>query len=179
MTKRQAIKVIERQKRIVNTYWDDLIWRSITLSHFEHFFGNESGEYRMMQSYNVRGIPRRDEITDEQAENIIRGLVKLLDEAIESIRYKGILKPTQSNFLSGQSNGAIVGVLTTIVVAIGGGCYLFGIYTSDVKNYELRQDNTKVKDSLSKARDTLFTYRTNAPDKKPQTDTAKHDKAQK
>ena len=150
--KKRTIKAIKLQKSKLNNELkinEYSIWHGSTLHYIEKIFGKESYAYKAFSQF------RTFDIQDTSAENYLlikQNLLKLIDEFIDMVENDLYEKPPKANFLQNIDSALLV----LIIGGVCTGCYLIGQYTSDVKNYDLKQENRKALDSLSKYR-TLIT----------------------
>lgn len=146
MTKRNAIKILERQKANVSEYGENLIWINITMSHFEAFWGKESSEYKLIYSFysprNLYNSKSKQQVEAERKEDRER-LVKLLDEAIEIVKLRGINTAPKTNFLRRLNDTRLVTIITLIITVVFPALFWAGFWfgTHDMDKKELPAPN--------------------------------------
>ena len=112
------------------------------MHYIENIFGKESYAYKAFSQF------RAFDIHDTSAENyslIKQNLHTLFDEFIGMVENDFYDKPPKANFLQNLDNALLVFIIGGVCT----GCFLLGQYTSDIKNYDLKQENKKLLDSLN------------------------------
>ena len=152
MTVKKAIQILKDQKFKIEDpkHINDESWVFQTASYIKDFFGEKSTEYSFICQFRFDVLA-----SDWESDEYIRNLFsekniqaqKYLDNCIETLNNKGLIR--KENFLQRFNDGALWSSISIILPAIWGLGFLIGQYTSDVKNYDLRQENKKLRDSLS------------------------------
>ncbi|MDD4730203.1 MAG: hypothetical protein PHN55_15810 [Dysgonamonadaceae bacterium] len=149
MNKKNAIKVLENQKSklIDNKIYKDETWVFQTASFIKDFFGEDSTEYSFISQFNFYvKVPNgtSPEETRFLLDNKKNKAEKFIDDCIETIKTKGLIKRTKINFLNRLTNGAIVSIMTPIALAIFGAGFYFGTEKINNDNIELKSENKEI-----------------------------------
>lgn len=161
MKAKLAIEILnkQREKLIEKKAPKDETWTSQTASYIKEFFGEESVEYIFIKNFNFSVIGHTgmsDEIWRRELAEKERKVLQFITNCIETIECKGIYKPPRVNFLQGVSSNALWTIFSISVPGLLTVGYLFGQFTTDTKNIELRQEVQKLKDSLLEKPKTLI-----------------------
>lgn len=155
MTVKKAIDILQKQKAKIDdtTHTNDDNWVFQTASYIKDFFGDKSTEYSFIAQFHFyvksTSWDSDKDVSRWLSEKPVEAK-KYLDNCIETLQHKGLVhKP---NFLQRFSDNALWASISIILPMIWGFGFLIGQYTSDVKNFELRQENKSLKDSLSSLR---------------------------
>lgn len=154
MTNKQAIDILKTQKSklVDKALYKDETWTAQTASYIKDFFGAKSSEYFFITQFSFIYFAPPG-MTNEgillMLQNKITIASRFIDNCIETIQHKGLYKPTKTSFIQNLSNNAIWAIFSISIPGLLTIGYLFGQFTSDTKNYELRQEVKQLKDSLS------------------------------
>ena len=168
MRKKAAINALECQRDKLDSSWADKIWFTQTLSYLESIFGKPSQEHSAVSTYYMMHLKHPEFYNPDKEE-----LIRLLNDSIETIKTIGI-KVAQPNFISRLNNATLLGIIIFAVpslLAIGS---LWGKYLSDVQNFELKQENRKLKDSINSLLIRPLTQDPNTKSDKTADDTSQH-----
>lgn len=153
----QALEILKQQKeKLPVDIETQKTWLTQTAAFIKDFFGLESDQYKFIKNFSFKEQSKGSynsffdvyspnpnyDPSDKQkvAENFI-------EICIDTLKKKNSLyKEPKTNFLSTLSKEFVWG----IIVAIFGAGIVVGHYLTDVKNFELKQDNKVLKDSLDK-----------------------------
>jgi len=154
MKVKNAIDILQKQKAKIDDpkHVNDDNWVFQTASYIKEFFGIESTEYSFIRQFHFyvksTNWDSSDDINRWLAEKQIQAK-KFLDNCIETLQHKGLVKQPKQNFLNRLSDTAIWSIVSiTIPGLISLGAF-FGNMFSDKQNIELRQENKLLKDSLT------------------------------
>jgi hypothetical protein len=173
MNKRSAIKILEIQKKKledVNLYKDET-WVFQTASYIKDFFGESSAEYNFISQFTFGVVVLNTTPPDEVRilfKNKEEKVSKFLDNCIETIRIKGILKTEKLNFLNKLNNGTLIGLIIPIFSGLVGIGFYFGTEKINKENAELTIENNRIistNDSLKKVIDNQLLLMTNLTSK--------------
>lgn len=148
MNKKNAIKILEVQKSKLenNSIYKDETWVFQTASYIKDFFGENSTEYSFISQFNfmvkVLNTTSNDEtlrLLNEKKEKV----ATFIDNCIETIRNKGILKEEKVNFLNRLGNGPLVAIIVFIVPSLIGLGFYFGTEKINQDNIVLKEINKK------------------------------------
>jgi len=154
MKTQTAVDILVRQKEKLQTdNLTDGTWLTYTSSFIKDFFGETSQEYNFINNFKFHRnsiSAYYDLIADVNKNRIVAS--KFLDECIEIINHKGLHKSPKQNFINRLSDTALWTLIPLCLAVIWGFGFTVGLFTSDVKNFDLRQENKLLKDSLSDIR---------------------------
>lgn len=145
MTKKKAIRIVAAQKAKMNApgFHFDELYKNDTLSCLDSIFGKNSIQYE----YIAKVQPFKY-VGDPIAWAWDRGdIEKFFDGCIQVIYDRPINK--EKNFLNTISNEWIIAISVPLISGLLGIGYMWGVYTSDVKNYKLENRIEKQHDSLT------------------------------
>jgi len=154
MTIKKATEILLNQKKKLAT--ENLrqdTWLTQTSSFIKDFFGDTSNEYNFIKDFKFYS-KTFDSMSAEYDTNAhinrnSKAASQFIDNCIDTLNHKGLYKAPKPNFLQRFSDNALWTSISIILPAIWGFGFLIGQYTSDVKNFDLRQENKSLKDSLS------------------------------
>ena len=155
MTVKKAIDILQKQKAKIEDpkHTNDDNWVFQTASYIKDFFGYESTEYSFIAQFKFY-VKSTNWDSDQDVRRWLSEkpieAKKFLDNCIETLQYKGLVR--KPNFLQRFSDNALWTSISIVLPAIWGFGFLIGQYTSDVKNFDLRQENKSLRDSLSVVR---------------------------
>jgi len=164
MKKRGIIKALKSQKSKLN---DQLningysIWHGSTLHYIENIFGKDTYAYKTFSQFRAFDI---QDTASESYTKITQNLEKLLDEFVDMVKSDCYQKEIKTNFLQNLDNS----ILALIIGGVCTGCFLIGQFTSDIKNYDLKQENRKLSDSLRLTKTFIITKKESSPKKQLQ-----------
>ena len=173
MTKKHAIEILTTQHNKVTADDHDFHrtdnWCFQTASYIKDFFGEQSKEYNFITRFSFKNFhnfesEKSNWLTAELTVHK-RQAAKFIDDCIETLTHKGLYKAPKTNFLQRFSDNILVAAITVIVPALCWVGFMFGRYTSDVQNFDLRQEVKLLKDSISISRISTI----NKPDNKTDT----------
>jgi len=162
MNKKKVIKVLEQQKAKIldKNHYNDETWVFQTASYIKDIFGEKSTEYdyisRFTFTVQVLNTTPKEEIglLIQMKEDKV---IKFINNCIETIKNKGIIKPTKMNFLNKLNNGILIAIITFAVPSLIGIGFYFGTEKINENNIELKAANK----SIVKSYDSLEAIITN------------------
>jgi len=169
MTVKKAIDILKGQRDKLDNFDNkNQNWVFQTASYVKDFFGENSTEFSFISQFQFHVVSSNwdspDDVRRWLAEKPIEAK-RFLDNCIETLQHKGLIKLPKQNSLSRLSETALWTILGVGVTGLISAGFFFGNLYSDKQNIELRQDNKLLKDSL-------IMFRTNINDisnKRPQT----------
>ena len=156
MTVPQAIEILERQKaKLPVDRLDQQNWINETATYLTSFLGPNHDQTKRVRGFTFKqsvkghdsgfwGYQENANYDPNDKQDIAKSII---DSCIGILKTTNKLyKEPKTNFLSTLSKEFI----WTIIVALLGLGWLVGQYITDVKNFDIRQENKILKDSIDK-----------------------------
>ena len=154
MTRNKAIEILEQQRQKVldpdipiNTEWT-----FETASYIREFFGLDSVEYSRISQFNWElqflNTTQSEEKLNALNENESNILI-FLENCKQTIKNKGLFKPTKNNLLADRNNATLISIIFSISIIVFGIGFYFGTEKTNKDFIKTEKENTILKDSLS------------------------------
>lgn len=160
MRKDKAIKILKTQSEKLNDVNNlDNLWSIETRTYIEKFFGQDSEQLKYVKEFKWRPSVSSEPVLYRPT------MVKFLNNCIETISNIGVYKPPTENWFSKLPNWSInLGLPALCFVSFG-----IGVLFTTNNNYELRKENSELKEKLSFiSSDTITNQHKNLSDKPKQ-----------
>jgi hypothetical protein len=154
MNKRQAIKILEKQRDKLedkSVYKDD-IWVYQSASYIKDFFGEESPEFHFLKRFTFSAIGTscttdvewRNELANKKQK-----AYQFINSCIETLEHKSLYEKPKLNFLQRWDNATLSSILIPIASVLFMAGYKSGERFTDTKNFRLEQEVGSLKDSIN------------------------------
>lgn len=152
MKKQKSINILNNQKNKLNIpNKNDENWIIQTASYVKEIFGEESTEFEFIKKFTFEveasTYSPKEEILASQVIKMEKAK-GFIDNCIETINQKGLPKIKNGNFLQKLSDTWLSALLLMLLSTIATVSFFLGQYVSDVKNFELMQENRILKEKI-------------------------------